>query len=334
MFNISIITKYFTKSKKYSIKKRNIYSNISKPPKIIYNQNEKYLFDKKFNEYINTFITIMSKNPNINLKLFYENLKTLIIKEKKNLNNIFLIKISGRGFYDLDENKILIQRDDNFFTIYHELLHCASRKVTNTQINTGFYKFIIDKKTKKITFKIGKALTEGYTTLLEKRYFDCIEHTQKYGYSVETFIAEIVEKIVGKDEMEKLYFNADFDGLIQNLKQFSNEEDIYCFLKYFDKILITSNNRVSSKGKKHIYKSMAYFLLKSYICKLIALLQKDKITREDFENLFDEFVENLSVHYVNNKKNTYYFLTEEFTNQILDEINEDLTNKQKIRLCN
>ena len=41
---------------------------------------------------------------------------------------------------------------------------------------------------------MGKALTEGYTTLLEKRYFDKIEHSQKYGYQVETFIAEIVEK--------------------------------------------------------------------------------------------------------------------------------------------
>ncbi len=335
MFNFSIITKYFNKLKNnYTLQKDNTHSKISSSPQITFNKNYKYLFDEKFNEYINTFIIFISKNPNIDLRLFYENLKTLIIEEKANFNKLFFIKTSTRGEYDSSENKILLKKEDNFYTIYHELLHCASRRITNTQINTGFYKFVVNEKNKKTTFKMGKALTEGYTTLLEKRYFDKIEHTQKYGYSVETFIAETVEKIVGKDEMEKLYFNADFDGLIQNLMQFSNEEDIYCFLKYFDKILITSNINLSSKEKNYIYKSMAHFLLRVYICKLITLLQKHEITKEDFENLFDEFVEDLSIHYVHNKKNTYYFLTEEFTNQILDEINEALDNKPLIKSAN
>lgn len=333
MFNINVVTKYLKKYKNnYTLKKDNTYSKLSKSSQISFDKNIKQIFDKKFNEYINTFISFIETNPNIDLKLFYNNLKTLIIKEKRSFNNLFFIKSSDKAFYDSHKNKILIQREDNFFAIYHELLHCASRKITNTQINTGFYKFVIDEKNKKTSFKMGKALTEGYTTLLEKRYFDSIKHTQKYSYDIETFIAETIEKIVGRDEMEKLYFNADFDGLIENLKQFSNEEDIYLFLKYFDKILITSNKKVSSKEKKHIYKSMAYFLLKSYICKLIMLLQKHEITREAFENLFDDFVEDLSVHYINDKKNTYYFLTEEFTNQILDEINEVLDNEQKNKI--
>ena len=37
---------------------------------------------------------------------------------------------------------------------------------------------------------MGKALNEGYTTLLEKRYFDSIDHIQKRGYVIEEFISD------------------------------------------------------------------------------------------------------------------------------------------------
>ena len=329
MFNFNIITKYFNKTKNnYTIQKNNAYSKIYDSPQMLFNKNEKYLFDEKFNKYINTFVELISKNPNIDLKLFYENLKTLIIKERKK----FFIKTHTKGHYNSYDNKIVVIEEDNFYSIYHELLHCASRKITENKMNTGFHKFVVDEKNKKILFNVGKALNEGYTTLLEKRYFDSVEHTQKRGYVIEEFIATMLEKIVTNKEMEKLYFNADFDGLISYLKDFSNEEDIYLFFKFFDKVFVNSKKKITPKEAKYFYEFIARFLLKTYICRLIYLLQNDLIKRKEFEDLFDDFVEKLSINAVYDKKNTYNFLTPEITDQILDQVNDDLDNKTKKKI--
>jgi len=329
MFNFNIITKYFNKFKKnYSIQKNNSYSKVTNSFQISFNKKEKYLFNEKFNNHIDTFLKFIEKNPNIDLKLFYENLKTLIIKERKK----FFIKTHTKGHYNSCDNKIVVVEEDNFYSIYHELLHCASRKITGNKMNTGFHKFVVDKKNIKILFNAGKALNEGYTTLLEKRYFESIEHTQKRGYVIEEFIATMLEKIVTSKEMEKLYFNADFDGLVNYLKDFSNEEDIYLFFKFFDKVFVNSKEKISPKEAKYFYEFIACFLLKTYICKLIYLLQNDLITKKEFEEMFDDFVEKLSINAVYDKKNTYNFLTPEITDQILDQVNDDLDNKAKKKI--
>ena len=334
MFDISTITKFFNKqNRNYKLNKDNIYSKTSKVPQINFDkQKSNQSFNKKFNEYIDKFINFINTNPNIDLKLFYENLKTLIIKEKRTFNKFLFIKSCATGRYNGFDNKILICREDNFYSIYHELLHCASRRVIKEEMYVGFHKLIIDKKKLKTTLNIGKALNEGYTTLLEKRYFDSIEHTQKRGYVKEEFISSTLEQIVGKEEMEKLYFNADLDGLIERLKQFSSEEDIYLFLEYFDKVLVNSKKKIKTKEAENIYKFIGNFLLKLHVYKVITLFKNDKINDDEFLNLIDDFIILLSSTYVIYKKNTYDFLTKDLADQILDEINEDLDNEQKNKI--
>ena len=196
-------------------------------------------------------------------------------------------------------------------------------------MNVGFHKFVVDEKSAKITFNMGKSLNEGYTTLLEKRYFSSINHVQERGYIIEEFISLMLEKIVGKEEMEKFYFSANLDVLINHLKQFSNEEDIYSFLTYFDKILVSINKKIKPKEAEYIYKFIGGFLLKLYVYKLVMLFKNNMINNEIFLESLDDFIRLLSTKSVFDNKNTYYFLTEDFTDQILDEINEDLDNKQR-----
>ena len=330
MFDFSTITKYLNRQKtNYKLQKNNINSKISKSTKINFDKENKQQFDKKFNEYINRFIDFINVNPNIDLKLFYENLKGLIIKEKRTFNYLFFIKSDTKGQYDGYDNKILVLREDNFYSIYHELLHCDSRRITENEMNVGFHKFVVDEKSAKITFNMGKSLNEGYTTLLEKRYFSSINHVQERGYIIEEFISLMLEKIVGKEEMEKFYFSANLDVLINHLKQFSNEEDIYSFLTYFDKILVSINKKIKPKEAEYIYKFIGGFLLKLYVYKLVMLFKNNMINNEIFLESLDDFIRLLSTKSVFDNKNTYYFLTEDFTDQILDEINEDLDNKQR-----
>lgn len=329
---INVVLKYYNKIKKLSlIKKEAPFKKASLNENMKNKIDIKSLFNKKFEENIDIFTNSLKTNPNVDLTLFFENLKTLIIEEKNNFNKFIFIKTSTTGHYYGYENKITLLKEDIFYSIYHELLHCASRKYREKQLNCGFYKFIYDDKKKKTIFKLGKGLTEGYTALLEERYFNYINKNKSSSYVVEKFIAEFIERIVEKEKMEKLYFNADLDGLIKELKVFSNEEDIYSFLNYLDTILKGNKKDTTPKKLNEIYEFIARFLLKSYVCKLIALLNNKTISRSTFCNLFDDFVEELSTNVVHNKKNTYYFLTEERTNRLLGEINEALDKKEKIK---
>ena len=73
MFDISTITKYFNKIKNnYTVQKDSLYSKISKSIQITFDKENNQKFDEKFNEYINTFISQINKNSNIDLKLFYQ----------------------------------------------------------------------------------------------------------------------------------------------------------------------------------------------------------------------------------------------------------------------
>ena len=61
---------------------------------------------------------------------------------------------------------------------------------------------------------LGIGLTEGYTTLLCNRYFDQNDN----GYPVEKYITLELEKIIGKNNMEKYYFKADLFSLLKALE--------------------------------------------------------------------------------------------------------------------
>ena len=148
------------------IKKDNI-PRVVESPKILINENNNpeniANFKKKFNKYIDNFILfIQTKNPNINLESFLENLKTLVIEEK----SYFFFKKGSDGQYNVSKNKILVRKGKILNSIYHELLHCASRKVQGDRIFVGFNQ--IDYSQKK---EIGCGLNEGYTALLEHNYF-------------------------------------------------------------------------------------------------------------------------------------------------------------------
>ena len=165
---------YISKSKKYKLIKKNIYKGC-KYKNCIYRENlnpflkQNYTilknFDDTFVEYINSFLnTLQTKNPNIDLNLFYNNLFNLLIKEKKNFNRFFIFKTETKGKYKYKNNRIEVLKDDYPFTIFHELLHCSSSKKEKNCFSIGFYKKYKD-------FSVGAALNEGYTTLLEERYF-------------------------------------------------------------------------------------------------------------------------------------------------------------------
>ena len=113
--------------------------------------------------------------------------------------------------------------------IAHELLHMATSKEDDQVLCCGFHQ--INKKTKT---NIGIALNEGYTEHLNQQHFfpDYFDDS----YLHEQSIAYEFEKIIGREKMEKLYFEADLYGLIQELTKYASVEEIITFLRDFDKL--------------------------------------------------------------------------------------------------
>ena len=225
---------YISKLKKYKLIKKNKYKSCIYKEKInpFLKQNYTILenFDDKFIKYINSFLnTIQTKNPNIDLNLFYKNLIDLSIKEKNNFNRFIVFKTNTKGEYKYKNNRIEVLRDDYPFTIFHELLHCASTKKDKNFFSIGFYK-----KYNKLS--IGGALNEGYTTLLEERYFN--NNFRKNDYDNLKYIAKTIELLIGKDKMEKFYFTSDLNGLIKEFEKYgADKRQIMFFLDELDYIL-------------------------------------------------------------------------------------------------
>lgn len=228
----------------------------------------------EFEEIIITFLRGIKNNfSQEDLTIFFNNLKDLKIEKKdKTL-------LGNSATYNAREKVITIAGDNYTEDIYHELFHVASSFVQNDTIYSGFFQGCY-KRNK----TIGRGLTEGYTQLLAERYFGDV--TKKY-YAYEVYVSKVLEKVIGKDVMEKQYINANLPGLINELAKYSSKEDIICFLNDLD-FAVKYRYPRSIGLVKHdvllkVFKNITYFLIKVYIKKLVSL-----VNNEDDYQLFNE----------------------------------------------
>ena len=147
---------------------------------------------------IKNFLLVMnSKCKNFNSTIFYKNFR----KTCFNLNNLSSEIIDGVDGSVKFSTFVNIFKLKRFSASYHELLHLSSLKKGN---------------------KIFEPLNEGYTQLLEERYFG--EADLSYYYEVK--IMKILELIIGKDELEKLYFSGNFINLKYLFKSKNPDADL------------------------------------------------------------------------------------------------------------
>lgn len=231
---------------------------------------------------ITDFIKIMKKNPNFDLNIFFENIKTLKIKSDQKYfpENVQKFKKqfgnSLGGFYRISENTVYLWKDCSFI-LYHELFHVAStpRTANKETVITGFDQKINDKT-------IGESLNEGYTNLLTRRYFD--ENAIFYSsYHFESNVTEIIEKLIGEDKMIKYFSTANLYGLISELTKYASSNEVIQFLIDFGKecknfYSFSNGNYVFNKQAKQMHK----FLLGAYAKKLSNDILNGEICEEDY----------------------------------------------------
>lgn len=246
---------------------------------------------KELIEYLETikyFKKRIKTISNTSLLLFNRNINTLLIEKFKNKRSFSRWKLDGR--YSISDNIIYLGKRS---AIIHELLHVASSIMIDEYAFSGFSQSDL-----KQLITTGNALNEGYTSLLESRYFSEFHDHDAYVY--EKKIAKIIEKIVGQTRMEELYFNADLYELINEMNKYGNNIDILRLMKKLDvvqKLWYNYNTIILKDIRKKAINETLEIVLQMYINKLINLYDNKKIdknklyldlrtTLNDLKNIF------------------------------------------------
>ena len=234
--NITKIINYQRKNKIKLIKKNNYKCATIKFSKYRYKEHE-YL-KKLFIDKINNFIKTISFNfPLISLNRFKTNFKkfNFCVYNNKVNDSIY----GGTISFKMDEFTCYEEE-----AIEHELLHMA----------TGTYNHIkrieycgFDLINYKKKYRIGRGINEGYTDLLTNRYFGA-----KIGYQIEALLSHNLELLIGHNTMEKLYFNMDIYGLIDEISKYSNYVNACDFIHNLDKLSFKLTKLKSEEEIKEI----------------------------------------------------------------------------------
>lgn len=185
-------------------------------------------------------------------------------------------KSDGRikaGSYTLESKEIDIYLEDNNSTLYHELLHAASSDFTYNV--SGFNIYLESGES------LGKGLNEGYTELLNKRFFD----KKSKSYIRLQKLAELIELFYeNKEDMVTDYFNADIFGLIGELLKSMTLEEAIDIIVDIDGILNSNLNTID-------YLKLKQKILKLYEKSPVIINQNQKPMQKSkllVKNLFNE----------------------------------------------
>lgn len=261
---------------------------VALPPELLRKDNDEEILtslepkiDKKIENFTNIITSFVPKEYLIN---FYNNVKNLKLKPKKSNT----ISKTFEASYDAVDNYLKINVDVDEYVIYHELLHMASSTYQNGIAYSGFNQASLNFSSG-IILNVGVGLNEGYTELLNKRYFskeENINASEQYYYL--TFVAERLEEILGENVMNKYYFSANLPGLMNELSKYMPKEQVERFIIDTDFIFNHIGNKksvVSEKNKiEFCLNNINNFLVICLYNKLSSELNNEKIL---FDKMFD-----------------------------------------------
>lgn len=219
------------------------------------------LSNKRFNKFYQE-IKRFNKNLEENfsqeeLQNYYNNIRKTRVINTHLLERFLLKKKNIDGLYVPVKKKILIREVDS---IYHELFHMAS---SSDEYHVGFDQGLI-----------GKAINEGYTEIMNRKYFP---QKKEMSYLEQVDAAKIIDDIVGNEEMEKLFLKSDLKGLILELSKYISIDDIMKFLAYEDYIVsmtVLDNRQLSNEIRSQIERLV--FMARNEVERFLIELIKNK----------------------------------------------------------
>ena len=297
---------------------------IKMPPELVLESGDFQVDDKIKAEdkaHILNFInTVCSNFSDDCLILLCNNLKSLKLKDTYHQKHIFNPDVTGA--YNLKKNAIIIRDCSLYNPIYHELFHLSSSIIQDKTTFSGFSQDAF-----------GKGLNEGYTQLLTERYF-AKESVIDSSYPIQKRIVQVLEIIVGKDEMEQLYMQANLKGLVDFLSKYATEKEILSFISNVDFTMQYLPNHKFLLFKKYLlrkaFSSISDFLIKIFIKYFASLAIDSNVDEEELHYKFMLFLSLLSIS-INISGEEYVLLNEDTYYNILHSIldNNFKTNKIK-----
>ena len=207
------------------------YAVLNKEEQEIFKRVENKL--KQSNEAIYEFYRELTRHTSPeNLRNFVSNIQfaTLDINDSKKKK-----KCVFQSFYDQKKNKITIYTQLPE-TLTHDLLHLSSN---NQHAKTnGFHTYGTFKKD---SYEIGNGLDEGYTEILNQRYFQQVAiNSPKL-----VRLSSLIEKFYQNPKyMETDYFNACLENLILELTKSMDIKDAINIVLKIDYVAIHPNDHI------------------------------------------------------------------------------------------
>jgi len=264
------IYRTFNINKKYKMRKN---PQIKKTPKVEC-QKKEVSFDK--DKLIINYYKKIIKLKHCNLDFFYNNIATLKLDKRPTLRKHNI----SANYYLINKNIISLTDDDS---ISHELTHMSTSCYDKPDSFCGFSQD-----------QLANGLNEGYTELISRRYFD----SDRYSYIAEVKIANNLERIVGKEKMEQLFFEANLYELIEMLSKYDSKDNVLKFINSIDFISeVIDDSWMRDRFIKKIKRSLKFVnlcMLKWYVLKQKELYDKKKITYNGLISKIKNFSENLT----------------------------------------
>lgn len=224
------------------------------------------------------------ENTNFNLDIFYRNIKSvnLIESSKSGMDNI-----TNLAQYDIYNNSIKYLPKKFLITIFHELFHLASSIRGKKIIYSGFCQVNI-----KNGASIGYGLNEGYSSILDERYFaDIVSDKSKFignSYFVVKNLVLMIENAVGKENMENWYSTCDLETLTETLAYATDYESTLQFYRCLDNICLYLESRKFHCSKIGVilrsYEYASVYLSRLYLDVIDQAYIRELISDNEYED--------------------------------------------------
>ena len=245
------------------------------------NNDKLYIIDKNFGEeaeiikeelehFTDIFANQFGETEN---KIYKRNLASLYIAKANDLTHPY-----STGEYSIDKNTIFIKKNVGL-TLYHELFHVASTK----NGNSGF-----ERQENGLVYYRG--INEGYTDLMTSKYFNNGERL--LGYYAASTICAMLNDIVGREKMEKLYLNSNIKGLLNELYKYFGEDKAIDLLDILDSIYEEyETENYSSKKLDELFKQAYIYLCEAYITKMYLEYKNNRLNIETAKLMALNFID-------------------------------------------
>ena len=222
---------------------------------------------KRYESSIERFKQILdTKLTHCNNSAFYNNIEDLTVRTID--RNTPPIDLPSTHF-DAENNRITFnklqhqnlnmteveQQYDLDSTFTHELLHLATTYRRGVVVSMGFQQVVPG-----VNFA-GAGLNEGYTELINKRYFEKKtgnDIKMIYGAYEEQQIFSIgIERLIGRKKMEQLFFDADLDGLVQEMTKYTDRQTAIGLISKIDNFHFSKEKETKERLSAEIKSTLA-----------------------------------------------------------------------------